>query len=48
MFTNKMVSNAIDFICESMGSKFSTTSGVFAVFHAAFVVNTGLEEATNK
>jgi hypothetical protein len=48
MLTNKMVSKAINFICESLGSKLSTTNRVFAVFHAAFVVNTGLEEATNK
>jgi hypothetical protein len=43
IFTNKMVSTAINFICQSLGSKFSTTNGEFAVFHAAFVVNTGLE-----
>jgi hypothetical protein len=43
-----MVSTAINFICESMGSKFSTMKGEFAVFHAAFVVNTGLEEAIVK
>jgi hypothetical protein len=41
--TNKMVSTAINFICESLGSKFSTTRGEFSVFHAASVVNTGLE-----
>jgi hypothetical protein len=46
--TNKMVTTAINFICERLGSKFATTKGEFAVFHAAFVVNTGLEEATCK
>ena len=43
-FTMKMVSTAINFICQSMGSKFITTKGEFDVFHAAFVVNTGLED----
>jgi hypothetical protein len=39
-----MVSTAINFICESLGSKFSTTRGELSVFHnATFVVNTGLE-----
>jgi hypothetical protein len=44
VFTNKkMVSTAINFICQSLGSKFSKMNGEFAAFHAAFVVNTGLE-----
>jgi hypothetical protein len=38
-----MVSTAIHFICQSIGSKFSTTNGEFAVFHAQFKVDTGLE-----
>jgi hypothetical protein len=43
IFTNKMVTTAINFICQSLGSKFSTTNGEFAVFHAQFEVDTGLE-----
>jgi hypothetical protein len=43
-FTNKIVSTANNFICQNMGSKFSTTKGGFVVFHAVFQVNTGLED----
>jgi hypothetical protein len=42
-FSNKIVSTAINFICQSLGSKFSTTNGDFTVFHAQFKVNTELE-----
>jgi hypothetical protein len=38
-----MVSAAISFICECLGSNFSRTRGEFPVFLAAFAVNTGLE-----
>ena len=42
-FTNKMVTTAINFFCQSLGSKFATTNGEFVVFHAQFVADTGLE-----
>jgi hypothetical protein len=38
-----MVSRSINFLCESLGSKFSTTDGEFVVFHAQFEVDIGLE-----
>jgi hypothetical protein len=40
-FAIKMVSRSINFFCEFLGSKSSTTDGEFVVFHEHFEVNTG-------